>query len=131
MTLDIGMVLSPAFFNIHSISRFLDLTVPFPMASTPIRKTSPEDSDSTDSIALGAVLQERQNDGKQTEPEITKVREHTDAVTDEKVAFLDTFSPEEEKSIMRKVDWRILPLIGLMQFVKQVRIRSPRKRCRS
>lgn len=51
-----------------------------------------------------------------------KVREHTDAVSDEKVAFLDTFTPEEEKRIMRKVDWKILPLIGLMMLVKSVRI---------
>jgi hypothetical protein len=33
---------------------------------------------------------------------------------------LDTFSPEEEKKIMRKVDRRILLLIGFVMPVKQV-----------
>lgn len=122
---DRNMVLAFAFLNLPLISPFLGLTVFFPMASTPVRKTSPEDSDSTDSITLGTAIHERQNVFKQAEPEIKNVREHTDAVTDEKVAFLDTFSPEEEKSIMRKVDWRILPLIGLMQFVKSVSTEAP------
>ncbi|KAE8441803.1 hypothetical protein EG329_004316 [Mollisiaceae sp. DMI_Dod_QoI] len=90
------------------------------MASTPLRKSSPEDSESLNSIPLDNILQGKPKDGSLAEPTIAKVREHTDAVTDEKVAFLDTFSPEEEKRIMRKVDWKILPLIGLMQFVKQI-----------
>lgn len=38
-----------------------------------------------------------------------------------KAAFLATFTPEEEKRIMRKVDRRFLLLIGLMYMVKTVR----------
>jgi hypothetical protein len=41
-------------------------------------------------------------------------------VTDEKVLFMEGFSPEEEKKIMRRVDWRILPIIGLMSLIKAV-----------
>lgn len=37
-----------------------------------------------------------------------------------KAAFLATFTPEEEKRIMRKVDRRFLVLIGLMYMVKTV-----------
>ncbi|KAL1981031.1 hypothetical protein VTN96DRAFT_3140 [Rasamsonia emersonii] len=37
-----------------------------------------------------------------------------------KAAFLATFTPEEEKRIMRKVDRRFLLLIGLMYMVKTV-----------
>jgi hypothetical protein len=47
-----------------------------------------------------------------------------------KAAFLATFTPEEEKMIMRKVDRRFLLLIGLMYMIKTVRkkkITSPRK----
>jgi hypothetical protein len=54
------------------------------------------------------------------------VRAHTDAVDDDRVAFLDTFTPQEEKRIMRKIDYRILVTIGVIYLVKQVcRIRPP------
>jgi hypothetical protein len=46
------------------------------------------------------------------------VRSHADA---ERVAFLSSFSPEEDKAIRRKVDWRFLWLIGLMYIIKNVR----------
>lgn len=39
----------------------------------------------------------------------------------EKAAFLASFSLEEEKKILRKIDKRFLVLIGLMYMVKQVR----------
>jgi hypothetical protein len=35
-------------------------------------------------------------------------------------AFLSSFSPEEDKAIRRKVDWRFLWLIGLMYIIKTV-----------
>ncbi len=35
-----------------------------------------------------------------------------------RAAFLATFTPEEEKAIMRKVDLRFLVLIGFMYLVK-------------
>ena len=37
-----------------------------------------------------------------------------------KAAFLSTFTPREEKTIMRKVDRRFFVLIGLMYMIKQV-----------
>lgn len=48
------------------------------------------------------------------------VRMHTDAVGDERVKFLDTFTPEEERRIIRKVDYRLLVTIGVIYLVKQV-----------
>jgi hypothetical protein len=39
------------------------------------------------------------------------IRSNADA---ERVAFLSSFSPEEDKAIRRKVDWRFLWLIGCM-----------------
>jgi hypothetical protein len=36
-------------------------------------------------------------------------------------AFLSSFSPEEDKAIRRKVDWKFLWLIGLMYIIKNVR----------
>lgn len=43
-------------------------------------------------------------------------------VSDEyRATFLATFTPEEEHRIMRKVDYRILVLFGLIYMVKQVR----------
>ncbi|EOO01168.1 putative vitamin h protein [Phaeoacremonium minimum UCRPA7] len=38
-----------------------------------------------------------------------------------RAAFLSTFTAEEEKSIMRKVELRFSVLIGLMYMIKQVR----------
>jgi len=40
--------------------------------------------------------------------------------TAERVAFLSSFSPEEDKAIRRKVDWRFLWLIGLMYIIKNI-----------
>ena len=37
-----------------------------------------------------------------------------------RAAFLSTFSAEEEKAIMRKVELRFSVLIGLMYMIKQV-----------
>lgn len=45
------------------------------------------------------------------------VRSDADA---DRVAFLSSFSPEEDKAIMRKVDKRFLLLIGLMYIIKNV-----------
>ncbi|EXJ86836.1 hypothetical protein A1O3_03790 [Capronia epimyces CBS 606.96] len=42
------------------------------------------------------------------EEDVPAVRPHTDAVDDRKVALLDTFTPEEQKRIIRKIDYRIL-----------------------
>jgi hypothetical protein len=39
----------------------------------------------------------------------------------EKAAFLASFTLEEEKNILRKIDYRFLVLIGLMYMIKQVR----------
>ena len=39
---------------------------------------------------------------------------------DARASFLSTFSAEEERAIIRKVDWHILPLAGLMFLIKQV-----------
>ncbi|KAJ5899570.1 MFS general substrate transporter [Penicillium taxi] len=38
----------------------------------------------------------------------------------ERAAFLATFSAEEDKAIMRKVDWRFLWLIGLIYLIKNI-----------
>lgn len=37
-----------------------------------------------------------------------------------RISFLSSFSPEEDKAIRRKVDWRFLWLIGLMYIIKNV-----------
>lgn len=39
--------------------------------------------------------------------------------------FLATFTHDEEKKIMRKVDYRILVLFGLIYMIKQVRMGHP------
>ena len=41
-------------------------------------------------------------------------------VLSDRAAFLSSFSPEEDKAIRRKVDWRFLWLIGLMYIIKNV-----------
>lgn len=45
------------------------------------------------------------------------LRSNTDA---ERVAFLSSFTPEEDRAIRRKVDWRFLWLIGCMYIIKNV-----------
>lgn len=42
-----------------------------------------------------------------------------------KVEFLSSFTQEEHKSIMHKVDKRFLPLIGMMLLIKAVSIFRP------
>ena len=44
---------------------------------------------------------------------------HSDIAAD-RIAFLSSFSPEEDKAIRRKVDWRFLWLIGMMYIIKNV-----------
>ncbi len=44
---------------------------------------------------------------------------HSDAEAQRR-AFLSSFSPEEDKAIRRKVDYRFLWLIGLMYIIKNV-----------
>jgi hypothetical protein len=49
-----------------------------------------------------------------------EVRAHTDAVDDNRVAFLDTFTPAEQTKIIRKIDRRILIMAEVIYLVKQV-----------
>jgi len=56
-----------------------------------------------------------------TDVHVEGIAKHTDAVTDHKVAFLATFSPEEQKKIMKKVDNRLLYVIALLSLLKNVR----------
>jgi hypothetical protein len=58
-------------------------------------------------------------DGDGIESSETPNRVHNDAATD-RAAFLATFSAEEDKAIMRKVDWRFLWLIGVIYLIKNV-----------
>ncbi|TVY15200.1 MFS transporter prlL [Lachnellula arida] len=44
---------------------------------------------------------------------------HSDVAVD-RIAFLSSFSPEEDKAIRRKVDWRFLWLIGMMYIIKNI-----------
>ncbi|KAI9829510.1 MAG: hypothetical protein M1819_006330 [Sarea resinae] len=48
------------------------------------------------------------------------VRKYDDSSNEDRAAFLSSFSPEEEKHIMRKVDYRFLVLIGLMYLIKTI-----------
>ncbi|KAL4869939.1 major facilitator superfamily domain-containing protein [Aspergillus spectabilis] len=50
---------------------------------------------------------------------VVEIRPHTDALYDQRVAFLDTFTPQEQKKIICKVDRRILVIIGVIYLVKQ------------
>lgn len=56
-------------------------------------------------------------DGNGSDSVATPDSVHSD-VAAERIAFLSSFSPEEDKAIRRKVDWRILWLIGLMYIIK-------------
>ena len=55
--------------------------------------------------------------GSESGPSLESV--HNDAAA-ERIAFLSSFSPEEDKSIRRKVDWKFLWLIGMMYIIKNV-----------
>lgn len=46
----------------------------------------------------------------------TELRDDPEA----RIAFLETFTAGEEKSIMRKVDYRFCVLIGIMYMIKAV-----------
>lgn len=50
---------------------------------------------------------------------VTLDSSQSDAAADP-IAFLASFSPEEDKAIRRKVDRRFLWLIGLMYIIKNV-----------
>lgn len=56
------------------------------------------------------------------EPNLTEVHPNAEDESSHKdrAAFLSTFNPEEEKAIMRKVDYRLLALFGVIYMVKQV-----------
>jgi hypothetical protein len=56
------------------------------------------------------------------EPTLTEVHPNVEngSSHEDRAAFLSTFSPEEEKAIMRKVDYRLLALFGVIYMVKQV-----------
>lgn len=45
---------------------------------------------------------------------------HGDGVSDYKATFLSTFTAEEEREIMTKVDWHLLLLLGLLNLIKAV-----------
>jgi hypothetical protein len=51
---------------------------------------------------------------------ITAADSLRDDAAAQRIAFLSSFSPEEDKAIRRKVDWRFLWLIGLMYIIKNV-----------
>jgi hypothetical protein len=52
---------------------------------------------------------------------VSVIPESIDDEAAEKAAFLASFTLEEEKKILRKIDYRFLVLIGLMYMIKQVR----------
>ena len=61
---------------------------------------------------------------------VTIARSDVDNLRDDpeaKAAFLSTFSAEEEKAIIRKVDRRFLVLIGLMYMIKTVSLPGLRR----
>ena len=45
---------------------------------------------------------------------------HGEAAPTSRAEFLSTFTPEEERKIIRKVDYRLLLLCGVIYMVKQV-----------
>ena len=49
---------------------------------------------------------EHVGDGTDTPP--AKTEEHSD---------ITQFSPEEQKAIIRRIDWRIMPMVGLLYFI--------------
>lgn len=79
---------------------------------------------------MAASISEKVIDDPISETTSTKeeaVRVNTTSESRENVSdayraeFLATFTPDEEKKIMRKVDYRILVLFGLIYMCKQVR----------
>jgi len=86
------------------------------------QKTSPSATSSASSEDVeAATVQIRSKDSAAPVVEVGPIRPHTDAVDDHRVAFLDTFTPEEQKKIMRKIDYRILVTVGVIYLVKQAR----------
>lgn len=58
---------------------------------------------------------------KETGTQVIAELSDSDDEAAEKAAFLASFSLEEEKKILRKIDYRFLLLIGLMYMIKQAR----------
>ncbi|CAI6100816.1 unnamed protein product [Clonostachys chloroleuca] len=60
------------------------------------------------------------------EPNLTEVHPNAEDESSHKdrAAFLSTFNPEEEKAIMRKVDYRLLALFGVIYMVKQIDVNN-------
>jgi hypothetical protein len=52
---------------------------------------------------------------------VSVIPDSIDEEAAEKAAFLASFTLEEEKKILRKIDYRFLVLIRLMYIIKQVR----------
>ncbi|KAL4880252.1 hypothetical protein BJY04DRAFT_219255, partial [Aspergillus karnatakaensis] len=73
--------------------------------------------------------QDIEQDAPETNPKsqdapVVEVHPHTETVDDSRAAFLATFTPKEQKEIIRKVDRRILVLIGLIYLVKQIDVNN-------
>lgn len=73
-------------------------------------------SDSDDGDKISANIQ--------TAPVIGKPDAVQGDTAADREAFLSSFSPEEDKAIRSKVDWRFLWLIGTMYIIKNVSIIS-------
>lgn len=70
---------------------------------------------------MGEIIYEASKAGEaglRTEEALT--RSSSSSLSDQRAAFLSTFSAEEDRRIMRKVDKRFLLLIGLMYMLKNV-----------
>jgi hypothetical protein len=76
------------------------------------KSTAESSSSSAEDIEQQQVSEPSKSDD---EPYVTEA-----ATTLDRAAFLDTFTPEEQKKIIRKVDYRILLIVGLIYLVKQV-----------
>ncbi|KAI1618115.1 retrograde regulation protein 2 [Exophiala viscosa] len=86
-----------------------------PKATSNTSSTSDQDVEAISTAAKGT---------DPSSPDNAPVRPHTDAVDDERVAFLDTFTPEEQKSIVRKIDRRLLITIGVIYLIKQIDVNN-------
>jgi hypothetical protein len=67
-----------------------------------------------------AAQARQKSNGKVARGDVVHLRDDPAA----KAAFLSTFTAEDEKRIMRKVDMRFVFLAGVMYLIKQVRIHS-------
>lgn len=92
------------------------------VTATSASSNSGEDSvEAAPAVHVGAKGLTVDDDVEKDAP--TTIRAHTDAVDDARVAFLDTFTPEEQKTLVRKLDYRILLTVGVIYLVKQVSFR--------